>query len=1102
MNCIKCNRPNRPQARYCKWCGEPMVADAADGRVSPLDELFDKDDIRNALADIIGKAAKKAEFCRRNGIRERMQLSFLITGESGTGKSATAEVMARALFDAGIVRTPVPEVVTPVNFDAWVKDIDRKASTLTNTVVVIEEAQKLVPAPDSMGIAQLDHILDVVGKWREQSDRPVVIVNGDLHLREYFEKNPQSASVINYAFETGTVTVDGMLKIAEFQLTHKYHRQLSDSAREKLRRIFINDRRNPDDALAVNAHDAASRAYNIDLAALNAGVQGVIGEELVQGKEFVPKSPDEIMAEFDKYVGVDDIKKEIGIIATDIRERVKNGLPPLVEHHYRFLGNPGTGKTTMARLFSEALNALGALSVGHLVEVESIDQLVSSYVGDTSNLVREAVRKSIGGVLFIDEAYQLMTNSHGKEAVNALMTHLENNKGKMVCIIAGYTREMGEFMKTNSGLPSRFDKVIDFPDYTPEQLAEIFRRRVDSAQPHVPLSADAEEQMDKFFQRMYLTRTEGFGNARAVVNVYRQAVENMRARLDKEPDSERCITMADMEGEDTTGQQTIDDILAELDDMVGMDGVKDQLRRLARKVRNDRRRQELAGVSVTLQDVHIAVTGNPGTGKTEVAKRLGRILKAIGVLPKGHTVQRERKTLLDSMANSAGANMDRAVDEALGGVLFIDEAYNLIPMDNPQDRDKDGVAAVEALMTRMSEDHGKFVTVIAGYKDKIDEFIANANPGLERRFTHRIHINDYTAEELAEIYLRAARRQHFKLTPEAEALLRKKTQEMVTMKPRNFGNAGTMLQLLNETLERQTDRMGDDDVADDVLFTIEAADIPYDPPRKVDMAQCMKDLDRLVGLRMVKEAVHKLADAICAEQMIAEQEGRRSDIPLHHYLFVGNPGTGKTTVARIMGNIFYSLGLLSSNKVVEVKPADLVVGYVGQTAPKTRQQFERGLGGVFFIDEAYGLKESSFGQEATNELLTLLNDNEGKAVCIAAGYPREIQEWINTNTGTERRFKEVLVFEDYTAEELSQIFINRMKDEGKSLDAGAEAEMHAYLEEAVRNKGANFGNAAVAVTYYEKVKINQAARLRREMAMSGFDRSEIYILRREDMIIR
>ncbi len=437
----------------------------------------------------------------------------------------------------------------------------------------------------------------------------------------------------------------------------------------------------------------------------------------------------------------------------------------------------------------------------------------------------------------------------------------------------------------------------------------------------------------------------------------------------------------------------------------------------------------------------------------------------------------------------------------MGGVLFIDEAYNLIPMANPNDKDRDGTAAVEALMTRMSNDAGKFITVIAGYKAEIEEFIANANPGLARRFTHRIHIDDYSPEALVEIFMGKVRKDNFILTADAEELLRKKVQEMVTMKDKNFGNAGAMMKLYNQTLERQADRLGGcmDNLTDDQMFTIEASDIPYEAPRKVDIRQCMKELDQLVGLDSVKKMVHELADTIAVEQERAAMEGRQPKYPMSHYLFLGNPGTGKTTVARIMGDIFYSLGLLPSNKLVEVKPSDMIIGFVGQTAAQTRKMIDRGLGGVLFIDEAYGLNDGHSGtKDATPEMLTLLNDYKGRMVCIAAGYPREMSAWLASNSGLSRRFETTLHFDDYTADELSTIFLNILEKEGMKADELALEEMHEYFNMLVFNKSSDFGNAAEAVKYFNKVKINQGARLRR---LGSYDREELYQLRREDMRI-
>ena len=173
----------------------------------------------------------------------------------------------------------------------------------------------------------------------------------------------------------------------------------------------------------------------------------------------------------------------------------------------------------------------------------------------------------------------------------------------------------------------------------------------------------------------------------------------------------------DITGDEGKKQTTVEEVLASLDDMVGLGNLKATIRSIVGKAIIQRQRVERGLISPENDGIHIAITGNPGTGKTEVAKRLGRVFKAAGILPTDKVVVREKKHLLDSMANSAASNMDKAVDEAPRGILFIDEAYSLIPMDNPSDKSQDGTAAIESLMTRMVGDAGKFITVIAGYKE-------------------------------------------------------------------------------------------------------------------------------------------------------------------------------------------------------------------------------------------------------------------------------------------------------------------------------------------------------------------------------------------------
>lgn len=1106
MICDKCGRNNRDIARYCKWCGEKIANNTrstADMQDGPFSRLYDKKAIVEQLEEVMLKVKKRADWCRKIGVKERHPLSFVITGNSGTGKKSVSRAIAAALSNIGILNTSEPEIIKPVEYNGWIEALQKDEITPEPRMIIVDEAHRLCPTEKVSEIVDLDRVLYYATKWRSEEDMPVVVIIGDSDLKRYFEENPDKKDSISYFLETSNITAQGMISIACDVLEHE-HRTLSQKAKEKLERIFENDQRNANSALGINGHNARRRAENISTAALDMPINAEeIGPEYVQGTEFIRKSLDEIMSEFDKYVGVEEIKAKVRTITRNIQLDVKNGRNPQIKDHFLFLGNPGTGKTTMARIFGDALNALGALPIGHFVEIGA-DNLISQYEGDTAKEVEKWISKAQGGVLFIDEAYQLVNNDHGKEAMDALIRYAENERGKLVMILAGYEKDMDGLNKLNDGFKSRFNETIKFRDYNPDELTAIFRGMVERGEEGYTISPEADKQLLSFFQNMYNMRLKDFGNARDVRNVYSKAVSRLKQRLAEDSSTTPEITMEDIQGKEARTRQTVEKVLASLNDMVGLGNLKKDIQSIVGKAIIQRQRVERGLVDPSNEGIHIAITGNPGTGKTEVAKRLGQVFKAAGILPTDKVVVKEKKDILDSFANSAAINMNNAVDEALGGILFIDEAYNLIPMDDLNGQSQDGKAAVESLMTRMVSDAGKFITIIAGYKNQIDEFIANANPGLTSRFSNRIHIADYSATELGEIYMWQVKRQKMRLDEDAEELLQKAISEMVAAKDENFGNARSVIALFKKTVARQCDRLQNEfnlyDIPSEEMIRIKKADIPYEEPRKVDLEECFRELDQLVGLDSVKNEIRTLADSIFTEQERARMEGRQPDIPMFHYQFLGNPGTGKTTVARIMGNIFYSLGLLPTNNLLEITPGDLISGFVGKTAEQTRKIVKRGVGGVLFIDEAYGLHDGGYGEkDASPELLTLLNDLKGKMVAIVAGYPREMEAWKATNSGIDRRFEKKIYFDDYSSENLSAIFENICRNKGMRMAGTAEEEMHRYFDKLVRNRTSNFGNAAEAVKYFNLVRINQGARLRRQ---GNYTRDDLYLFTFEDMKIR
>ena len=563
-----------------------------------------------------------------------------------------------------------------------------------------------------------------------------------------------------------------------------------------------------------------------------------IAEQALPGVRYTPASTnavtvEEALAELNGLVGLKPVKAEVTRFVKFVRvaqQRKAQGLKVApISYHMVFTGNPGTGKTTVARIMAKIYKALGVVEKGHLVECDR-GALVAGYTGQTAIKTGEVIDSALGGVLFVDEAYALVNgkdDSYGQEAISTLLKRMEDDRDRLVVIVAGYTKEMKTFIDANSGLASRFNHYVEFPDYTAEELSEIFRANAKKSQ--YVLSAEAERDLDAFIAAKTANRDRKFGNARWVRNLFEQAVARQAERVADiaNPTQEQLMTieMRDI-GElgkasvglgaeglartpppgvrympASTNVVSVEEALAELNGLVGLKAVKEEVAKFASFVRVAQQRKA-AGLKVAPISYHMVFTGNPGTGKTTVARIMAKIYKALGVVKNGHLVECDRGALVAGYAGQTATKTGQVIDFALDGILFIDEAYSLVNGS----QDAYGQEAISTLLKRMEDDRDRLVVIVAGYTEEMKTFI-DANSGLASRFTHYVEFPDYTAEELAAIFRMNAKKSQYVLSPDVEKWLDAFIRVRTKNRDRKFGNGRWARTLFEEAVSHQAVRL-------------------------------------------------------------------------------------------------------------------------------------------------------------------------------------------------------------------------------------------------------------------------------------------------------
>ena len=792
---------------------------------------------------------------------------------------------------------------------------------------------------------------------------------------------------------------------------------------------------------------------------------------------------------FENVPGMDNLKKAMANIynVQQIAKKrfsfgVAAGMNPY-KNNLLIVGPKGSGKTSAAGIVGLCYHKLGIITDRVPISTD-YQSLLSTSATETVENVKKLVESAVDRIILIENVEEFddnITYSPGFEMLDQIVDAYHRLDGAITIIATGNEVGVRELLRKKRNFAQLFDiPLVGMGEYTEEELTEL-AEKIAKGMGYILEPGVEKLLLDEYHNKRGCS---DFNYLNLFKEMLVEASMNAATRVAKNrhPDEldVSLIKVEDFRFEKSpkNEMESLENLVYQLDSLIGLEGVKEQVRLMIANAKMAPLNKK-AGVSTLKGTMHIVFSGEPGTGKTTVARIIGKIYAQLGMLSKGQIVECTRKDLVSDVVGGTAKLTHAKVEQALGGILFIDEAYSLCR----DQYDTFGREAIDTLTADIYDYRDNLMVILAGYDKEMDNFLS-LNPGMKSRIPNKIHFDNYSADELYRIFVKYIEDSGMLLHPDAEDIAKDLLISRAALP--NFGNARGVENIFNEVVRNHQKHLASIDeeyISTNDIKIISKLDLMNSPnlvQKKEIIQEWYDELDSLTGLESVKEQIKQMVAKVRVNQIRKERGIPIQSIPSLHLVFKGNAGTGKTTVARIIGHIYKGLGVLTSGNMIECTRSDVVGEYQGQTAQKMKAKIQAAIGGVLFIDEVYSLCNGpydSYGLEAINELVPAMENFRDNLMVIVAGYTEQMDAFMDINQGLKSRFSRELVFEDFNKEELIDIFNNMLASRSLSLEQGEEVQKLVDGMLLYCSNKRDFGNARGVRNLVEKLSQIQECRI-------------------------